>query len=93
MRWIRKPIQKLTDEYTGASVYSNNVEKDYKGYITASGNADPKPIPEYKVNIPVGSVPWVIRKETNPQDVQGITDPVWDTYDEYWNTSELEWGE
>lgn len=93
MRWIRKPLQKLTDELTGGPVYNDNVEKDYKGFITTKGYADPKPQPEYRVNIPSGVKPWIIRKETNPQDVAGINNPEWDSYDEYWNTSELEWGD
>ena len=92
-RWLARPTQKLVDDYTGAAVYSDNTETDYKGYVTMIGLADSQPVAELPVHIPTGAVPWIIRKETNPQDVAGISDPTWDDYDEYWNTSELEYGE
>lgn len=86
-----RPTQKLTDEYTGGPLYSDEAVADYKGVLTNKKMADNKPIPEQKINIPNGAVPWVIRKEVNPVTVTTAQawDIYWDTFGEKWDSTEF----
>ena len=92
-RWLRKPIYKTEDAYSGAYLYSDQLDADYRGFLTLPEMADPQPVAEQRpLQIPQGAMPWIVRKEqATPIDVSP-NEVTWDTWDEYWNTSEQEWG-
>ena len=49
---VRKAIWKLVDDYSGAYIYSNEMEIDYRGLVTKAGHADPIPPEMFPTPIP-----------------------------------------
>lgn len=93
-QWGKKRICKLVDEYTGAYIYSDQIEYDYKGLITRKDLVNRQvPIPEQELFIPVEHKPEFIRTpsiEPMPQ-LAYESDLIWDEWDEYYDITEVRW--
>lgn len=92
-RWAAKAVQKMTDDYTGAYVYSNKAAKDPNGYITRQGEADPEQADELPIYRSEYTTPPFIRTE-GVQSLVALAeawDLIWDEADVQWDDNNHEW--
>lgn len=86
-------IWKLQDDYTGFSVYSNEVTFDYQGFVTKRGQEDPLPPDMWpQVTIKEMPPPFIRPIDNSKFTDHAIEDSiVWDEYNSTWDSSTYEY--